>query len=102
MNMVSVPQQYMWLIGEEEESIWIMTDYEIIKDKTSREEEGDRREEAYSLHTISNNAVMNAFAITVKWAEENDMSVSDILVLKRLQNKQKKIYKSVNFFTPME
>ncbi|KAG8324936.1 hypothetical protein J6590_079584 [Homalodisca vitripennis] len=62
-----------WPIDEEEESVQIMTDDELIEDVTSREEkeEGNRREETSSLYTISNNAAMNTFATSVKWAEEN-------------------------------
>lgn len=78
----------MWLIGEEEENGQIMTDEEIVEEITrgDEEEDCDEREEASCLHlTVSNDAAMDAFASSVKWAEENNVSASDILVLKRLQ-----------------
>ncbi|KAG8273695.1 hypothetical protein J6590_017017, partial [Homalodisca vitripennis] len=77
------------LINQKEESIQIKTDDEIIKDVTSREEgaTGERGR----VQSISNNAAMNAFSTSVKWAKGNDMSASDILVLKRLQENIPKV-----------
>uniref|UniRef100_A0A1B6LK79 DDE-1 domain-containing protein n=2 Tax=Graphocephala atropunctata TaxID=36148 RepID=A0A1B6LK79_9HEMI len=100
---------HMWLIGEEENG-QLMTEDEIIEDVTRREEEeGDGRECAIVLHTVSNYAAMDAFSTSVKWAEENNVSASDILVLKRLQEKVLKVSfqakqqtKIDSFFTPME
>lgn len=102
----------MWLIGEEEENGQIMTDEEIVEEITRGDagEDCDEREEASSFHhTVSNDAAMDAFATSVKWAEENNVSASEILVLKRLQEKvlkvsfqAKKQKKIDSFVTPME
>ncbi|KAK9716859.1 hypothetical protein QE152_g24477 [Popillia japonica] len=40
-----------------------------------------------NMHTVNNDTAMNAFAlqIAITWAEENGVSLSDILMLSRLQ-----------------
>lgn len=81
------------LIGEDEENGQIMTDDEIVEDVTSRdEEEDDERDEGACRHTVNNDAAMDAVSTSVKWAEENIVSASDILVLKRIQEKVLNVY----------
>lgn len=70
-----------------------MTDDEIVEDVTSRdEEEDDERDEGACRHTVNNDAAMDAVSTSVKWAEENIVSASDILVLKIIQEKVLNVY----------
>lgn len=91
----------MWLICEKEEKSHILAVNKIIKDVMSREKEEEYkgRDKLFSHHSLSHN---------VKWQEENKMSASDILVLKRLQEKVYRCYsrsrnkRKPSSFTPLK
>lgn len=78
----------VWLTGEEDENDQFMTEDEIIEDVAREEEEEGEVDwgEVTAVRTIPHNAAIDSFATSIMWAEENGVSASDILILKKLQD----------------
>lgn len=77
-----------WLTGDAQENRQILTDYEIVE-AIEAEVEG---EGAGSLRSISANEdggpqYLDAFKIAMKWAEENDLSANELIMMKRVQDR---------------
>lgn len=89
-NVLTNDCVHEWLTGNEEEGgNPLLTDDEIIQSVTTQEEDGDDGsgggEVTHSIQTIPHDIAVRSFATSITWAEENGVSASDILVMKRLQ-----------------
>lgn len=108
-NVLTTDDVSKWLTGDEEENQFL-TDDDIIEDVTTIEEDEEESgggQVTPAVQTIPHDAAIDSFATSITWAEENGVSASDILVLKRLQEqvfkmsfKVKKQTKIENYFMP--
>lgn len=99
-----------WLAGDDGETTnQFLTDDEIIETVTIVEEEDEEEvgKTTPAVYTIPHDTAVRSFATSITWAEENGVSASDILVLKRLHEKVlimsfkvKKQSKIENYFMP--
>ena len=96
-----------WIFENVEENYQLMTDDEIIDEVAGEEEEEMVEEPTAALITVGHDCAMEAFNTDIKWAEENCVPASELLVLKRVKDKvlkssfkAKKQKKIDSFFTP--
>lgn len=79
-----------WAVGEKEYVI-DLTEEELIQDALGSNIENvegpSESEDDVNIERVKHSHAVNAFSLTIRWAEENNLPMEDILLLKRLKEK---------------
>ena len=91
-NEITEKEINEWATGVNEFSM-DLSDNEIIEHAANQLSDSEEDQDIIHVkNKISNEDAMKSFAVCVQWAEENELEIQDILLLKRLEEKARNNY----------
>lgn len=94
-----------WAVGEEEFVI-DLTEEEFIQDAVGSNientKESSESEDDINMEKVKHTDAVKAFSLAIRWTEENNLPLEDLLLLKRLKDKATDIYTSKKVQTKID